>query len=123
MRYVLEMHSEDQLGTPELLELMRFRDQAFASAAEEAERKIRYSLIKERLLKLEAELLEQTDLLRENMTRAYNAETRIVDLESKISKLIHDHQIDLQILRSSRTWKLGRFFLTPIRLLRVLKRS
>ena len=117
------MPSEDRFGSPELLELMHFRDQVFAAAAEEAERNIRYSIMKERLLKYETEFIEQTDLLRENMTRAYNAETRIIGLESKISKLTHDHQIEMQLLRSSRTWKIGHFILTPIRLLRAMKRT
>ena len=117
------MPSEDRFGSSELLELMHFRDQVFAAAAEEAERNIRYSIMKERLRKVETEFLDQTDLLRENMTRAYNAESRIIDLESKISKLAHDYQIEMQILRSSRTWKIGHFILTPIRLLRAMKRT
>ena len=123
MRYVWEMPSEDRFGSPELLELMHFRDQVFAKAAEEAERNIRYSIMKERLLKYETEFIEQTDLLRENMTRAYHAESRIIGLESKISELTHDHQIEMQLLRSSRTWKIGHFILTPIRLLRAMKRT
>jgi hypothetical protein len=113
----------NDFGSAELLELMHFRDQAFASAAEEAERKIRFTLNKERLLKLEVEFLKQTDLLLENMTRAYNAEKKVVDLELKINRLINNHLRDIEHLRSSFTWRIGYFFLTPLRLLRTLKRS
>jgi len=130
----------NDFGSAELLELMHFRDQAFASAAEEAERKIRFTLNKERLLKLEVEFLEQTDLLIENMTRAYNAEKKVIDLELKINRLINaekkvidlelkinrlinNHLRDIEHMRSSLTWRIGYFFLTPLRLLRTLKRS
>jgi hypothetical protein len=120
----------NDFGSAELLELMHFRDQAFASAAEEAERKIRFTLNKERLLKLEVEFLEQTDLLIENMTRAYNAEKKVIDLElkiahleQKINRLINNHLRDIEHMRSSLTWRIGYFFLTPLRLLRTLKRS
>jgi|688.fasta_scaffold1042820_1 hypothetical protein len=117
------MRPENDFGSAEILELMHFRDQVFASAAEEAERKIRYSLLKNRVHRLEEEFIEQTDLLRENMTRAYNAEKKIVELQSQINNLIHEHQSEIQLLRTSRTWRIGHFFLTPIRLLRVLKRT
>ena len=117
------MRPQNDFGSAEILELMHFRDQVFASAAEEAERTIRYSLMKERVLKLEAEFIDQTDLLRENMTRAYNAEKKIVELQAEINKLIQTHQSEMQLLRSSRTWRIGHFFLTPIRLLRALKRT
>jgi hypothetical protein len=123
MRYVLAMRPENDLGSAEILELMHFRDQVFASAAEEAERSIRYSLMKDRVNKLEAEFIEQTDLLRENMTRAYNAEKKIFELQSQINNLIHVHQSEMKLLRTSRTWRIGHFFLTPIRLLRALKRT
>lgn len=124
------MALESDFGPAELLELMHFRDQAFSTAAEEAERKIRFTLNKERLLKLEVEFREQTDLLLENMTRAYNAEKEVIDLEfkiahleQKINRLINNHLRDIEHLRSSLTWRIGNFFLTPLRLLRTLKRS
>ena len=151
------MALENDFGSAELLELLRFRDQAHASAAEETERKIRYSLLKERLHQFETELptllrfrdqahasavkedelrenmtraynaekkvLETEDELRENMTRAYNAEKKVLEMGSDIDRLITKHQSEIALIRSSRTWRIGHFILMPIRLLRALKRS
>ena len=117
------MALESDFGPAELLELMHFRDQVFASAAEEAERKIRYTLIKEQMLKIESQLIDQIDLLQENMTRAYNAEKKVLELELKIQRLSDRHQAEIQLIRSSLTWRIGHFFLIPLRLLRALKRS
>ena len=80
------MALESDFGPAELLELLHFRDQAFANAAEEAERRIRYTLIKEHSLKIESQLIDQIDLLQENMTRAYNAEKKVLELELKIQE-------------------------------------
>ena len=137
------MPSDKNIDSAELLELLHFRDQAIASAAEEAERKIRYSLMKDRLNQIESELptllrfrdqalssKEKEDQLRENMTRAYNAEKRVLELESKIHELeskIHKlnskHQSEIDLIRSTQTWKIGHFVLLPLRLLRALKRQ
>ena len=131
------MALNSDFGPAELLELMHFRDQAFANAAEEAERRIRYTLIKEHSLKIELQLIDQIDLLQENMTRAYNAEKKVLELELKIQenekkvlelelkiqRLSDRHQAEIQLIRSSLTWRIGHFFLIPLRLLRALKRS
>ena len=131
------MALNSDFGPAELLELMHFRDQAFANAAEEAERRIRYTVIKEHSLKIESQLIDQIDLLQENMTRAYNAEKKVLELELKIQenekkvlelelkiqRLIDRHQAEIQLIRSSLTWRIGHFFLIPLRLLRALKRS
>ena len=128
------MALESDFGPAELLELMHFRDQAFANAAEEAERRIRYTLIKEHSLRIESQLIDQIDLLQENMTRAYNAEKKMLELELKIQRLSDRHQLkiqrlsdrhqaEIQLIRSSLTWRIGHFFLIPLRLLRALKRS
>ena len=131
------MALESDFGPAELLELMHFRDQAFANAAEEAERRIRYTLIKEHSLRIESQLIDQIDLLQENMTRAYNAEKKmlelelkiqenekkVLELELKIQRLSDRHQAEIQLIQSSLTWRIGHFFLIPLRLLRALKRS
>ena len=131
------MALNSDFGPAELLELMHFRDQAFANAAEEAERRIRYTLIKEHSLRIESQLIDQIDLLQENMTRAYNAEKKVLELELKIQenekkvlelelkiqRLSDRHQAEIQLIRSSLTWRIGHFFLIPLRLLRALKRS
>ena len=129
------MPPEKNIDSAELLELLRFRDQALASAAEETERKIRYSLMKERLNKIESELpillrfrdqalssVEKEDELRENMTRAYNAEKRVLELGSDIDRLNTQHKSEIDLIRSTQTWKIGHFVLLPLRLLRTLKR-
>ena len=141
------MALESDFVPAELLELLHFRDQAFANAAEEAERRIRYTLIKEHSLRIESQLIDQIDLLQENMTRAYNAEKKVLELELKIDllqenmtraynaekkmlelelkiqRLSDRHQAEIQLIRSSLTWRIGHFFLIPLRLLRALKRS
>ena len=130
------MPSDKNIDSAELLELLHFRDQAIASAAEEAERKIRYSLMKDRLNQIESELptllrfrdqalssKEKEDQLRENMTRAYNAEKRVLELESKIHELNSKHQSEIDLIRSTQTWKIGHFVLLPLRLLRALKKQ
>lgn len=117
------MALESDFGPAELLELMHFRDQAFASAAEEAERKIRYTLIKEHSRQIESQLIEQIDLLQENMTRAYIAEKKMLELELKIQRLNDRHQAEIQLIRSSLTWRIGHFLLIPLRMLRAIKRS
>jgi len=130
------MPLENDFSSAELLELLRFRDQAHASAAEESERKIRYSLLKERLHQIETELptllrfrdqahasAVKEDELRENMTRAYNAEKKVLEMRSDIDRLITKHQSEIALIRSSRTWRIGHFILMPLRLLRALKRS
>jgi hypothetical protein len=129
------MPLENNLDSAELLELLRFRDQALASAAEEAERKIRYALMKERLHQIETELPTllrfrdqalassvKEDVLRENMTRAYNAEKKVLEMGSDIDRLNTKHQSEIALIRSSRTWRIGHFILMPLRLLRALKR-
>ena len=150
------MPPEKNIDSAELLELLRFRDQALASAAEETERKIRYSLMKERLNKIESELpillrfrdqalssvekedelrenmtraynaekrvLEAEDVLRENMTRAYDAEKKVLELGSDIDRLNTQHKSEIDLIRSTQTWKIGHFVLLPLRLLRALKR-
>ena len=129
------MPPEKNIDSAELLELLRFRDQALASAAEETERKIRYSLMKERLNKIESELpillrfrdqalssVEKEDELRENMTRAYDAEKKVLELGSDIDRLNTQHKSEIDLIRSTQTWKIGHFVLLPLRLLRALKR-
>ena len=129
------MPPEKNIDSAELLELLRFRDQALASAAEETERKIRYSLMKERLNKIESELpillrfrdqalssVEKEDVLRENMTRAYDAEKKVLELGSDIDRLNTQHKSEIDLIRSTQTWKIGHFVLLPLRLLRALKR-
>ena len=75
------------------------------------------------MLKIESQLIDQIDLLQENMTRAYIAEKKTLDLELKIQRLNDRHQAEIQLIRSSLTWRIGHFFLIPLRLLRALKRS
>ena len=129
------MPPEKNIDSAELLELLRFRDQALASAAEETERKIRYSLMKERLNKIESELpillrfrdqalssVEKEDELREIMTRAYDAEKKVLELGSDIDRLNTQHKSEIDLIRSTQTWKIGHFVLLPLRLLRALKR-
>lgn len=58
-------------------------------------------------------LLELNERLAREMTRAYEAEKR----NARIAVL----EVELSALHASFTWKLGRFFMIPIRLLRRLQ--
>jgi hypothetical protein len=104
--------------TTEQLDWLKRRDDFFGAKAEEAEQRLRYLVLKVENRDLGQRLHEQTAVLRENMTRAYEAERRTIELEAEIRKLTADFEARLASILSSRSWKLGRAISWPVRKLR-----
>jgi septal ring factor EnvC (AmiA/AmiB activator) len=107
------------------LEVLRLRDQNVGRNAEDNERKFRYSLLKAEVEELRKDvrachkkLKEQHDLLEENMTRAYLAERRLAELQPNHDAAIASLESQLEALRQSRSFRIGRAILSPVRLLR-----
>jgi hypothetical protein len=107
------------------LEVLRLRDQNVGRNAEDNERKFRYSLLKAEVEELQKDvrachkkLKEQHDLLEENMTRAYLAERRVAELQPNHDAAIASLESQLEALRQSRSFRIGRAVLSPVRLLR-----
>ena len=63
------------------------------------------------------DLNNETRRLQEEMTRAYLAETRVAELEREMGET-RRLRLQLKELHESRTWRLGRFFMLPVRLVR-----
>jgi uncharacterized protein YeeX (DUF496 family) len=108
-----------------LLEILRLRDRELGRSAEDNERKFRYSLLKAEVEELRKDvrachkkLKEQHDLLEENMTRAYLAERRLAELQPNHDAAIASLESQLEALRQSRSFRIGRAILSPVRLLR-----
>jgi len=57
------------------------------------------------------------DRLQAEMTRAYNAESELIALKQIKGNAVSLRK-ELDDLKSSTTWKVGRFFMLPVRLLR-----
>ena len=100
------------------LELMEARDQLIGLAAQDAERKFQFSRLRREVHQLNIDLKKQTDLLRENMTRAFNAENALLELQKRNAELIQQHQVELAAIYQSRSWKIGRILTKPVRFLR-----
>jgi DNA repair exonuclease SbcCD ATPase subunit len=114
-------HDEARLA----LEVLRLRDQSLGRDAEENERTFRYSLLKTEVEELRKDvrachkkLREQHELLEENMTRAYLAERRVAELQPNHDAAIASLESQLEALRQSRSFRIGRAVLSPARLLR-----
>jgi hypothetical protein len=108
--------SEDKIKLE--LEVLRLRDQNLGRDAEANERTFRYLLLKNELALLHKQLREQHELLEENMTRAYLAERRVAELQPNHDAAIASLESQLEALRQSRSFRIGRAVLSPARLLR-----
>ncbi len=89
-----------------------FRRQYLAALSEIGEANTRNA-------QLQQTLSETIDRLAKEMTRSYEAEGRLLEsrrLISQTSRL----QLELNQVRSSTTWKIGRFFMFPARIIRRL---
>jgi hypothetical protein len=104
------------------LEILRLRDELIGVRAEDAERKFRFLLLKQDYRDLGKKFDEQTLLLRENMTRAYVAEKRVLELQAELDQLRLECDAMITAMKSSRSWKLARTLSSPIRLFKRLLR-
>lgn len=107
------------------LEVLRLRDQHLGRTAEDGERVFRYSLLKFEVDELQKDarethqkLKEQCDLLEENMTRAYVAEKSLAELRIQHESIVASLEGQLDALRNSRSFRIGRAVLSPVRLVR-----
>ena len=71
------------------LEIMALRDELIGIRAEDAELRFRHQLLKLEYRDLGKQFEDQTAVLRENMTRAYEAEKRVLELQSEIDRLLN----------------------------------
>lgn len=107
------------------LETLRWRDQVLGRLAEDGERSFRYSLLKTEVEELRKDvrvshkkLREQQDILEEHMTRTYLAERRLAELQPHHDAAIAALEGQLDALRNSRSFRIGRAVLSPVRLIR-----
>lgn len=106
-----------------MLELLTLRDELIGLRAEDAERRFRHQLLKLGYRDLRKQFEDQTVLLRENMTRAYEAETRVLELQSELEKLRGESEALVDLIHASRSWKLARIISAPVRMLKRVVRS
>jgi len=99
----------------ERLRLLQVRDELLGLRAEEAEYRLGYHLLKRDHAALSSLHHEQTELLRENMTRAFVAEQRVLDLEAKLAAQELAYTNTISAIERSRSLRLGRALLSPFR--------
>ena len=119
------MMAIDEESTQQELQFLRSRDRHIGRFAEDGERAFRFSLLKTEVEELRTdvralhkELREKHDLLEENMTRAYLAERRLAELQPNHDAAISSLEGQLDALRNSRSFRIGRAVLSPVRLVR-----
>lgn len=107
------------------LDFLRIRDQRLGAKAEEGERTFRYLLLKYQVDELRKELsaahkklVRQTDSLQEHMTRTHIAEQEVVVLRARLDATLATHEAEVDALRRSRSFRIGRAVLSPVRLVR-----
>lgn len=105
------------------LEVLRLRDEVIGLRAEHGEFSFRSGLLRDSVDRLNKKLSEQTDLLRENMTRAYNAESELLQLRALHESTVASLRGEIDSLRSSRPYRLGRVISSPARLIRRMFRA
>jgi hypothetical protein len=106
------------LSVQSLSEDLELRDYALGMLAELGEARAR-------LLHSETTAESLTEKLRLEMTRAYEAELEVVRLTNLLAREMTraaEAESNLNAVRASFTWKLGRFFMLPIRAIRRLVR-
>jgi hypothetical protein len=102
------------------LELLQLRDELIGLRAEDAERRFRFLLLKQDYRDLGKKFEEQTVLLRENMTRAYEAEKLVLELRAELEQTRLECDETVAEMKASRSWRAARAMSAPLRLLRRL---
>jgi hypothetical protein len=100
------------------LELLGRQDELIGLRAEDVERRFRFLLLKRDYRDLGKEFEEQTLVLRENMTRAYEAEKELLELRTEIDRLKLAHSAEVASIHASRSWRIARVLVSPLRLFR-----
>ncbi len=110
-RLTREAESSERISASDQLIL---RDYALGVLAELGEARAQLTDKEAEIQSARAEILSVTTRLANEMTRAHEAEKRLVRIQSL--------EPQLEALRNSSTWKIGRFFMLPVRVLRRLLR-
>ncbi len=105
------------------LELLSLRDELIGLRAEDAEMRFRFLLLKHEYRDLGKKFEDQTTLLRENMTRAFEAESQVVALRAELDHLKRQSDAVVAEIKGSRSWRLARLLTSPIRLFKRVVRS
>lgn len=105
------------------IEVLRLRDEVIGLRAEHGENLFRSGLLRDSVDRLNKQLSEQTGLLRENMTRAFNAESELLQLRALHEATVESLRSEINSLRSSRSYRLGRAVSSPARLIRRMFRA
>jgi SAM-dependent methyltransferase len=106
---------EEALGTQLTRISEGFKTQYLAALSEIA-------VVNTRNTQLQHTLSETIDRLAKEMTRSFEAEGRLLESRRMVAKASH-LQLELNRVRSSTTWKLGRFLMLPVRAVRRLFRA
>ena len=113
------------LSVQSLSEDLELRDYALGMLAELGEARARLLHSDAEILQLRSEVGSTTEKLRLEMTRAYEAELEVVQLTGRLAREMtraYEAESNLNAVHASFTWKLGRFFMLPIRAIRRLIR-
>lgn len=113
------------LSVQSLSEDLALRDYALGMLAELGEARARLLHSESEVVGLRAEIDAATERLRLEMTRAYEAESRLGQLNDRLAKEMsraYEAESNLTAVHASFTWKLGRFFMLPIRVIRRILR-
>ena len=105
------------------LELLALRDEVIGIRAEDAESRFRHRLLRLEYQALAQQFEDQKLLLRENMTRAYEAEKRVLELQAELDKARGKADAIISSMQASRSWKLARVISSPLRVIRRALRS
>lgn len=113
------------LSVQSLSEDLALRDYALGMLAELGEARAQLLSNEAQIAQLRSEVEGLTDKLRDEMTRAYEAELQLGKVTGQLAQEMtraHGAESQLVAVHASFTWKLGRFFMIPIRLLRRIVR-
>lgn len=104
---------------------LALRDYALGMLAELGEARARLLASESEVANLQSQVESLTDKLRLEMTRAYEAELQLGKVTGQLAHEMtraYEAESGLRAIHASFTWKLGRFFMIPIRVLRRIVR-
>jgi len=79
--------------------------------------------LQQRLAQLEMELLQNRDFVRGLMAEIGELQVRLAKQHRDLHREVRKKNNQLEQLKKSSTWKIGRLMMTPVRLLRRIQKS